>query len=219
MPFSDTLKNPTVLIVGAAVGLVVLLANRGGVPPPVQVDSVGPGASALYSATLDSNRQALSTQVALAEVNGRIAVATINSHVAEQSFAFRSLDTATRASADIQMQRDISQAGIISNSIAANAAVAMDANNNQTRLGLSYVDANKSITIARVQADAQKSIAGKALIGNIFGSIAKVATAAIGGPAGAVAGAGGSLIGGGNNNGGAVNPGPVLHSGLNGSWA
>lgn len=214
MDVGGTLKNPTVLIVGATIGLAVLLAQRGGAGSPVQVGTVGPNASALYAATLDSNKNAMAAQVSLAQINGNIAVNQINAHVAEQSFAFRTIDNLNTLSAHIQMQREASYSGVINNAIAANAAVTMDASNNQTRLGLSYVDANKSITIARIQADAQKSISKHNLIGSIFGSVAKVATAAIGGPVGAA----GAAIGGGNNNGSAAPAGSTLAGSLGGTW-
>ena len=223
MDFGDTLKNPTTLMVGAAIGLVVLLSRHASAPP-VQVNSVTPGFTAQAQYVLAANKNALDAQVELAGINGNIAVSQINATVADHSYAFAMIKNANDAATTLAVQRDQSLAGIINSAIAANTAVAVDASNNQTRTTLGYIDAAKTRTVVQgqvqieqIKSNTAKALAKTSLIGSIFGSVAKVASVALAPATGGASLGAGALIGGGNNNGGSIQSSPILNSAL-GQW-
>ena len=189
--FGAILFSPPVMIAGIAIGGILLLmtmkghASGGSQPSGMPSDAVQ---EAQISATTSNNQAAMNTQVSLAQVAAGSGAATLNANVQSQGQILSFLSNIVNNNAQVTNTILTSQAGITNNQIAAQTALAMDAQNNSNRLSLAYVSASVAegsqaaqVMTAQVQARAAQSIAQTQAIAGISQSLitgaSKVVTA------------------------------------------
>ena len=177
------LKSPMVWIGGGALGLVLLMTKGSTVSGSASA-AAGAMTPAYMSASVSMNAAALGAQIDLARVQADLGKAKLAADVTSESLYYGYLKNQADNNSMLAGKQIESNAGITTAIIASGTAIQLDQQGNANRLALAYVDSNKSmyttngnVEIARLQANAQKSVAKSSMIGNIFGSVAKVATA------------------------------------------
>jgi len=180
--FGKVLSSPIVWIGGAGLGLVLLM-SRGNTSasPSGAVAAMTPQ---YLNASVQMNSAALGAQVDLAQVSADLGKAKMAADVTSQSLYYGYLKNQADNNTLLSGKQMETQAGITNAIIASGTAIQVDRQQNAAKLGMAYVDANKSahtdnanVSIARYNYKAQKAVAKSSMIGNIFGSAAKVATA------------------------------------------
>jgi hypothetical protein len=197
MSIGKMLGNPVVLGGGAILGVVLLLHSSSGTAANASAaaDAANP---TVTSAAVDMNTAALGAQVQLATVSAQLGAAKFNADVTSQANVLNYLTSVDNNNTLLSIQQDTSAAGITNNLITSNASVVTDALNNAERLGEAYYTYagsvaadNANVSVAKLQADAQKAVSKNSLIGTIAGTIGKVAGIGISAATGMPLGMGG----------------------------
>lgn len=182
MSIVQTLTNPWVLGAGAAIGVIFLLSSRG--------DGGGEG-NAYYSPaflTEQARSQAALSQTAM-QVGASLEGARIEANVTRDIAAMSSMVALANTSAVLQAKESETRNATIRAFATTNAAVAIDRQQNFTRLGMTYIQsstakyqADTQLAISRVQAKAMKQQGMYNLIGDALNAGTKVAAMALGVP-------------------------------------
>lgn len=182
--FMSTLFSPPVMIIGAGIGLVILLMNSSSSVANAGVQTADPN---VLSATVQMNQIAANSQVQLAQISAQSGAATDQVNLQSQGQVLGFLENISNNNAMINQTIATTQAGITNNQITTSASLAADINNNVTRLSLAQQQAQVSmdqtqagVNIATIQANAAKSIATTnavaGVLGNVISGASKVAT-------------------------------------------
>lgn len=177
------LKSPIVWIAGGGLGLVLLMTKGSNVSGGAS-QAAGAMTPAYMSASVSMNAAALGAQIDLARVQADLGKAKMAADITSESLYYGYLKNQADNNTILQGKQIESSAGITTALIASGTAIQLDQQGNANRLALAYVDSAKSmhtdnsnVEMTRLKANAQKSVAKSSMIGNIFGSVAKVATA------------------------------------------
>lgn len=179
----EMLKSPVVWIAGGGIGLVMLMSKGSGVSGGAS-QTAGAISPAYMTASVQMNAAALGAQIELAGVQAELGKARLAADVANNAQYFGYLKNQDNNNAVLRGKQMETSAGLSSALIASSTAIILDQQGNAGRLALAYVDANKAmhtnnsnVEMEKLKANAQKAVSRNNLIGNIFGSVAKVATA------------------------------------------
>jgi hypothetical protein len=185
----SVLFSPPVILIGGGLGLVILLMGSKGHA------STSPGSNVadpnVLSASVQMNQIASDNAVSLASISAQAGSATQQVNLQEQGQLLGFLENTNNNNTLINQTIVTSTAGITNNQITQSYNLAADIQNNGNRLALaqqqaqvSADQAQASVNIATIQANASKQIAKTQAIGGIFQSVvagaSKVATAGVG---------------------------------------
>jgi hypothetical protein len=181
MSVMDTLTNPWVLGIGAALGVVLLMRGSAG-------EDNGASTSALYSPAfltdqMRTNAALVQTSLQTASVlEGKRIDASTTRDIAALSTLASLANTGAVERSKLAETRNATIRAIAT----TNAAVVIDQQQNFARLGMTWIasstekyKADISLATAKVQAKAIKDKGMFDLIGNVIGTAGKVAMAAI----------------------------------------
>jgi|SRR5579872_2264004 len=181
--FGKILFSPPVIIGGVAIGAFLLLTSK---PAAASSPASGGPSAAQLSAYVQTNHDAMAQQVQLAQISASTGVAALNADNISQGQMLSFLTNINNNNTVVQGKLIDSHAGITQAQIASSTALALDVQNNMTDLQKTYSAANVAEAgyvaqenIANSQLKAATKVANDNLIGSIFGSVAKVATAGI----------------------------------------
>lgn len=180
MDFGKIATNPMVLASGAAIGLFLLLHKA-----PATAQGVGVNSS-IVSSTVAMNTAALGSQVQLAGINANIAQQAYSQDTTRQAHVLAYLQSLDNNQTLVMRDRIQSQAGITNNLITTSTMLQIDIQNNTNRLALAMqetqnerIRSNTQIQTAALQLEGQKAAAHAAMLGSLFGGVAKLGSAAI----------------------------------------
>lgn len=179
MDFGATLKNPWVWGGGAVIGAVLLLRSG---PANAAAASRMDAANPTYmSSAVAMNAAAMGTQVQLAQISANLGATAFQADTAKQLGFYSLIKAIDDNNAIIENNRVSSEAGITNNLITSSTAIIVDQANNANRLALAYetttqseIQANKDVSVAKLQADAQKAVSHNSMIGSIVGGFTNV---------------------------------------------
>lgn len=203
--FGKVLGNKQVLIIGGALGLVLLLMPKSAAAPVAASNSVASPVptsassgvapvdytpldlqfssglmSGLLGATTDQNANAFNYEIANRTIDGNIAMAKISAKVAEQTSAYSMFANIATGQNSVKQDLITANAGVVNSAITSNAAYGTEVAANNARAVNAIAQGNATAEQAKQAAWAAAQVAKQSFLSKIagaLGSVAGVATA------------------------------------------